>query len=83
MSLALDDRKLLPLGVHDASLEEVEEFFGGFQKSDRRIKLFKADESGSNDERKWTAFFQQVNVKWCRQFGWPVDSTKGLPRVTL
>ncbi|MCI0376834.1 MAG: hypothetical protein L0215_04460 [Gemmataceae bacterium] len=41
MALALDDRKLLPDGVHESSLKEVEEFFGGFQKSDRRLKLFK------------------------------------------
>ena len=38
--LTLDDRKLLPLGVHDASLKEVEELFGRFQRSDRRPKLF-------------------------------------------
>jgi hypothetical protein len=39
--LTLDDRKLLPPGVHDASLQEVEELFGRFQRSDRRPKLFR------------------------------------------
>ncbi|MCI0380401.1 MAG: hypothetical protein L0215_22680 [Gemmataceae bacterium] len=41
MALALDDRGLLPNGVHDASLEEVEALFARFQKSDRRLTLFK------------------------------------------
>ena len=39
--LALDDRKLLPQGVHDASLGEVEQTFGRFQRSDRRPTLFR------------------------------------------
>jgi len=39
--LALDDRKLLPPGVHDASLKELEELFGRFQRSDQRPKLFR------------------------------------------
>ena len=38
--LTLDDRKLLQPGVHDASLMEVEELFGRFQRSDRRPILF-------------------------------------------
>src|SRR5204863_159684 len=41
MALALDDRKLLPHGIDEASLAEVEEHFARFQKSDRRIKLFR------------------------------------------
>lgn len=41
MALALNDRDLLPEGVYDASLKEVEELFGRFQRSDRRTKLFK------------------------------------------
>lgn len=39
--LALDDRKLLPPGVHDVSLKEVEELFGRFQRTDRRPRLFR------------------------------------------
>ena len=39
--LALDDRKLLPPGVHDSSMKEVEELFGRFQRSDCRPKLFR------------------------------------------
>ncbi len=38
---ALDDRKLLPPGVHDASLRVVEKLFGRFQRSDRRPRLFR------------------------------------------
>jgi hypothetical protein len=156
MSLVLDDRKLLPAGVHEASLEEIEEHFARFQKSDRRLKLFRSlreylsavkkaacgaavildgsfvmacvaepDDidlilvlpenwdptaelrpyqynlvskrrvkrdygfdvlvvaSGSADEQEWTDFFGQVNVKWCKEFGWPMTSTKGIVRVRL
>lgn len=36
----LDEDGLLPPGVHDCTLEEVEERFGRFQKSDQRIRLF-------------------------------------------
>jgi hypothetical protein len=39
--LTLDDRKLLPPGVHDASLKEVEDLFGQIQRSDRRPMLFR------------------------------------------
>jgi hypothetical protein len=156
MSLVLDDRKLLPAGVHEASMEEIEERFARFQKSERRLKLFRrlreyltavaeaacgaavivdgsfvmacVDEPhdidlilvlpenwdttadlkpyqynlvskrrvkreygfdilvvapGSADEQEWTDFFGQVNVKWCKEFGWPMTSTKGIVRVWL
>lgn len=36
---ALDDRGVLPPGVHDCSLEELEARFGRFQGSDRRMDL--------------------------------------------
>lgn len=39
MELAIDDRGLLPEGIHDASLSALRELFGGFQKSDCRLKL--------------------------------------------
>jgi uncharacterized protein DUF6932 len=39
--LTLDDRKMLPPGVHDATLKEVEDLFGRFQRSDRRPRLFR------------------------------------------
>jgi hypothetical protein len=39
MTLAFDDRQLLAPGVHDTSLEEVDEYLGRFQRSDRRMKL--------------------------------------------
>src|SRR5262245_27472660 len=156
MALVFDDRKLLPPGVHDASLKDVQEYFARFQKTDRRIKLFaklrdyvaaltrascgtsviingsfvmacvdepsdidlivvlprdwdtQADlkpyqynlvsarrvrkeygfdifvvQAGAADEQGWTEFFLNVNVKWCSQFGWPKESTKGTVRVTL
>jgi hypothetical protein len=40
MALQLDERMLLPDGVHDATLDQVGELFGTFQKSDRRMALF-------------------------------------------
>ncbi|MBO0698100.1 MAG: hypothetical protein J2P46_06885 [Zavarzinella sp.] len=40
MPLTFDDRGLLPPGVHDATLAEVEASFARFQKTDRRLKLF-------------------------------------------
>lgn len=35
----LTDDGLLPPGVHDCTLEEVQEVFGRFQRSDRRLRL--------------------------------------------
>ncbi|MBI3824108.1 MAG: hypothetical protein HY289_15680 [Planctomycetes bacterium] len=40
MTIEFGDRGLLPVGVHDASLQEVEASMGRFQTSDRRIVLF-------------------------------------------
>ncbi len=40
MSLELDADRLLPVGIHDATMDEVEELFGGFQSADRRPRLF-------------------------------------------
>jgi hypothetical protein len=40
MPLTFDDRGLLPPGIHDATLDEIDKHFGRFQKSDRRISLF-------------------------------------------
>ena len=28
-------------------------------------------------------FFSQMNIKWCQEFGWPTNTTKGIVRVTL
>src|SRR5438128_12671441 len=41
MALAFDDRKLLTEGIHQASLAEVEEHCARFQRSGRRIRLFR------------------------------------------
>ena len=40
MDLVFDERGLLPPGVHDVSMDEVKQHFGGFRRSDRRPKLF-------------------------------------------
>jgi hypothetical protein len=40
MPLAFDERQLLTPGIHEATLEEISEHFGRFQRSDRRIKQF-------------------------------------------
>ena len=40
MPFFFDNRQLLPTGVHDATLDEVDQCFARFQKSDRRIRLF-------------------------------------------
>ena len=37
---SLDAHGLLPPGVYDCSLEDVERLFGQFQRSDRRLRLF-------------------------------------------
>ena len=37
---ALTDDGFLPEGIHDATLEEVQEIFGRFRSSDRRVRLF-------------------------------------------
>ncbi len=39
--------------------------------------------AGSGDEQKWIDFFSQVNPKWCKMFGWPLESKKGIVRVIL
>ena len=39
MSLPFDERGLLPPGVHDATLDEIDRALGRFQKTTRRIAL--------------------------------------------
>jgi uncharacterized protein DUF6932 len=36
MPLVFDERGLLPPGIHDATLDEIDRHFGRFQKTDRR-----------------------------------------------
>lgn len=36
----LNKHGILPTGIHDCTMAEVEERFGGFQGSDRRMRLF-------------------------------------------
>src|SRR3982750_1031936 len=40
MPLTFDARGLLPPGIHDATLGEIEAGFARFQKTERRVKLF-------------------------------------------
>src|SRR5688500_3648556 len=40
MPLVFDDRGLLPEGIHDTTMGEIDAYFAKFQRSDRRIKLF-------------------------------------------
>lgn len=54
MPLVFDERKLLPAGVHEATLEEVRELFGRFQKSDRRAKLFAKLDAYINEVKRAT-----------------------------
>jgi hypothetical protein len=47
-----DEHGLLPPGVHDASLEDIERRFGSFQRSDRRCRLFAKLESYAEEVGK-------------------------------
>ena len=38
--LEFDDRRLLPEGIRDATMDEIDKHFARFQRSDRRIRLF-------------------------------------------
>lgn len=58
MSLSFDDRALLPPGIHDATMSEVEAKFARFQKTDRRIRLF----------AKLRAYIKEV-----KQTGWQCE----------
>ena len=39
--------------------------------------------AGSDAERNWTEYFQQINIKWYEPFGFEVGSRKGLVRVAI
>ena len=70
MPLILDERGLLPPGIHDATMAEIEEKFARFQKTERRITLF----------AKLKAYVKEV-----KQTGWQceiiVDSSFVMPMV--
>lgn len=40
MPLEVNELGILPVAIHDVDLADVESLFGGFQRSDRRMKLF-------------------------------------------
>jgi hypothetical protein len=52
MDLNFDDRNLLAPGVHDATLEVVKQHFAKFQKTDRRMTLFKKLEAYVGELKK-------------------------------
>jgi hypothetical protein len=154
MPLTFDDRGLLIPGKHDATLAEIEQAFGRFQRSDRRFRLFAklqaylsevrqtgwkceiildgsfvmpmVDEpndidlilvlptdwdltrelrpfeynvvdkaftkreyrievfpvpAGSEEHKKAKRLFDRVRIEWCRHFGWPDNTRKGLVRI--
>jgi hypothetical protein len=70
MPLKFDDRGLLPIGIHDATIAEIEQAFARFQKTDRRITLF----------AKLTAYLKEV-----KQTGWQceviIDGSFVMPMV--
>ena len=145
---------VLPEGIHDATLAEIGDRFGGFQRSTRRITLFEnlrrylgevrkagwdvtvilngsfvmecvdtpsdidlvlvfpggwdmsaelkpfeynlvsrkrvrreyridvfAAAAGSEEERQWLKYFQQVNPKWNQKLGIPLEIKKGLIKI--
>ena len=39
MNLELNEKQVLPDGIHEAALEDLRDVFGRFQRSDRRMKL--------------------------------------------
>ena len=39
--------------------------------------------AGSDAEKKWTEYFQQINVKWYEPHGFANGSQKGLVRIAL
>ena len=39
--------------------------------------------AGSDAEKKWTEYFQQINVKWYEPHGFESGSKKGLVRIAL
>lgn len=39
MPFELTDQNVLPEGLHDVTLDQVRAVFGGFQRSDRRIRV--------------------------------------------
>ena len=156
MPLQLTESGILPVAIHDGELDDLEEAFGRFQRSNRRMTLFAklkeyieelrkagirgslivdgsfvmscVDEpddvdvvlvlaedwnltadlrpfqynlvskrdvkrnfpievfpalAGSETERYWTEYFQQINVKWYEPHGFANGSQKGLVRIAL
>ena len=56
-----EDAGLLPVGIHDCSLDEVRERFGKFQGTDRRCRLFERLEALIH-QMKATGFFAAIIV---------------------
>lgn len=52
VSMNLNEKGLLPEGIHTFTLEQVEEMFGRFKSTDRRQRLFKKLKEYCSDLRK-------------------------------
>jgi hypothetical protein len=52
----------------------------GFTKREYSIEVFGV-RGGSEQETRIRRLFDQVRPEWCRAFGWPVGSLKGLVRI--
>jgi predicted nucleotidyltransferase len=57
----LDANGLLPIGVHDCTLDDIKEVFGAFQSTDRRIQLYQELERFAS-ELKRTGLVKEVIV---------------------
>jgi hypothetical protein len=51
-----------------------------FTRREYQIDVLPAP-AGSQAEREYQLLFEGIRIEWCRQFGWPAGSTKGLVRV--
>lgn len=51
-----------------------------FTKREYKVEVF-AVTDGSARHHHFLGFFAQVREEWCRKFGWPDDTIKGLVRV--
>jgi hypothetical protein len=51
-----------------------------FTRREYQIDVLPAP-AGSQAEREYRLLFEGIRIEWCRRFGWPAGSTKGLVRV--
>ena len=51
-----------------------------FTKREYRIEVFPVP-AGSEEHDKVQALFEKVRIEWCRLFGWPDNTRKGVVRI--